>query len=156
MKSGRASSQPSGSSPESTRSNCLTVSGLGSGVHGVPGGVVGGSPLVLVEVRVDLVRHVEVLVGIPAVGLLRQAHLLLAERRAVRFRRVLRVRGADRDVRAHDDQRRPRGLGLGGVEGGAQVVGRPAVVQALDVEAVGLVAEADVLAEREARWSPRS
>ena len=42
------------------------------------------------------------------------------------------------------------GLGVGGVERGAQVVGRPAVVEPLDVEAVGLVAQPDVLAEREA------
>ncbi len=125
-------------------------------VQRVPGGVVGGAALALREVGVDLVGHVERAVGIPAVGLLGEPHLLLAERRAVRLRRVLRVRGADRDVRAHDDQRRALGLGVGGVERGAQVVGRPAVVEVLDVEAVGLVAQPDVLAEREARSSPRS
>ena len=156
VKSGSASSQPSGSRPESTRSNSATRPGSAARVHGVPGGVRGRSALALVEVRGDLVRHVEVLVGIPAVGLLGQADLFLAQRRAVRLGRVLRVRRADRDVRAHDDQRRPRRLGVGRVERGAQVVRRPAVVQPLDVEAVGLVAQSDVLAEREARSSPRS
>ena len=124
--------------------------GIGRRLHGIPGCVLGRTALALGEVRVDLVGDVEVLVGIPAVGLLGQPHLLLAERSAVRLRRVLRVRGADRDVRAHDDQRRPRRLGVGGVERGAQVVCRPAVVEALHVEAVGLVAQPDVLPEREA------
>jgi hypothetical protein len=125
--------------------------GLGGGVDGVPGGVRGSSALALVEVCGDLLRDVEVLVGIPAVGLLGQAHLFLAQRGAVRLGRVLRVGGADRDVRPHDDQRRPRRLGVGRVERCAQVVRRPAVVQPLHVEPVGLVAEPDVLAEREAR-----
>ena len=53
-----------------------------------------GAARALVHRLVDTVGHEEVLVGIPAVGLLRQADLLLAERRAVRLRGVLRVRGA--------------------------------------------------------------
>ena len=68
----------------------------------------------------------------------------------MRLRRVLGMRGADRDVRAHDDQRGSCALCIGGIEGGAQVVGRPAVAQALHVEAVGLVASSDVFSERKA------
>jgi hypothetical protein len=125
-------------------------------VHGIPGRVVRGAALELREVGVDLVGDVEVLVGIPAVHLLGQPHLLLAEGSAVRLRRVLGVRGADRDVRAHDDERGSRALCLRGIEGGTQVVGRPAVRQALHVEAVGLVVSSDVLSERKAGRSPRS
>src|SRR5438309_1120184 len=43
----------------------------------------------------------------PAEALLRELHLVLAERRAVGLGRVLLVRTAVRDVGAHDDQRRP-------------------------------------------------
>ena len=127
-RSGSASSQPSGSAPESTRSNSSVARRVGREVrrvHGVPRRVLGGAALALGEVGADLVGHVERALRIPAVGLLGEAHLLLAERRAVRLRRVLRVRGADRDVRAHDDQRRARVLCVGRVERRAQVVGRP-------------------------------
>ncbi len=55
-----------------------------------------GTARALVHRLVDAVGHVEVLVGIPAVGLLGQADLLLAERCAVRLRGVLRVRRARR------------------------------------------------------------
>src|SRR4029079_16189012 len=63
------------------------------------------------EVRARLVGDVEVLVGVPAVGLLGEPDLLLAERRAVRGLGVLLVRRPRRDVRADDDQ---RGLVLDG------------------------------------------
>ena len=49
-----------------------------------------------VHVLVDLVGDVEVLVGVEPERLLRRAHLVLAERRAVRLRGVDRVRRADR------------------------------------------------------------
>ena len=59
-----------------------------------------------VHVLVDLVGDVEVLVGIEPERLLRRRDLLLAERRAVRLRRVDRLRRAVGDVAADDDQRR--------------------------------------------------
>ena len=65
-----------------------------------------------VHMRVDLVRHVEVLVGVPAERLLRRRDLLGAERAAVRLRGVDRVRRTERDVAADDDHRRTRGLRL--------------------------------------------
>ena len=55
-KSGSASSQPAGSSPESTRSNPPTrPTAAAGGVHRVPGRVVGAAALELREVGVDLV-----------------------------------------------------------------------------------------------------
>ena len=113
VKSGSASSQPSGSRPDSTRSNSATTPGVGGRRARAFQAACAAAPRSRwSKCACDLVRHVEVLVGIPAVGLLRQADLVLAERRAVRLGRVLRVRRADRDVRAHDDQRRPRRLGV--------------------------------------------
>ena len=50
------------------------------------------------EVRADLVGDVELAVGVPAVGDLRQADLVRPERRAVRLRAVLLVRRAVGDV----------------------------------------------------------
>ena len=60
-----------------------------------------------VHVLAHVVGDEEVLVRVPAERDLRRAHLVLAERRAVRLRRVHRVRRAVGDVRADDDQRRP-------------------------------------------------
>src|SRR5204862_6902881 len=56
-------------------------------------------------VRERLVRHVERLEARPAEPLFRELHLLGAERRAVRLRRVLLVRAAVGDVGAHDHER---------------------------------------------------
>ena len=65
-----------------------------------------------VHVLVDGVGDVEVLVRVEPERLLRGPHLVLAERRAVRLRRVDRVRRAVGDVAAHDHERRPLLLGL--------------------------------------------
>src|SRR5205085_11573773 len=61
----------------------------------------------LTEMGERLVRHVEVLVRVPAVELLGRPHLVLPERRAVGLRGVLLVGRAVADVRANADQRRP-------------------------------------------------
>ena len=58
-------------------------------------------------VREGFVGDVKRLEAGPAEALLRELHLVLAERRAVGLGRVLLVRTAVRDVGAHDDQRRP-------------------------------------------------
>ncbi len=61
---------------------------------GVPLGLELAPPLAAAaEMRQRLVGHVELLVGIPAVRLLRQANLLLAKRRAMRRGGVLLMRG---------------------------------------------------------------
>ena len=57
--------------------------------------------------RQRVVGHVERLVRVPAVGLLREADLVGAERRAVRLLRVLLVRAAEADVGPDGDQARP-------------------------------------------------
>ena len=56
-----------------------------------------------------LLGDMEWLEARPAQALLRQLHFFLAERRAVRLGGVLLVRAAVRDVRPHDDERRPVG-----------------------------------------------
>ena len=61
------------------------------------------------EVRERLVGDEERLQARVAVDLLGEPDLLVAERRAVRVVRVLLVRRAGRDVRAHDDQARAVG-----------------------------------------------
>ncbi len=103
----------------------------------------------LAEVLQRLVGDEERLLAGPAVGLLGELDLLVAERRAVRAGRVLLVRRADRDVAADDDQAR---LVLD-VAGGAQrlldPLERHVLAEVLDVPAVRLVALADVLAHRE-------
>src|SRR5207244_1035368 len=56
----------------------------------------------------------------PAESLLRELHLLGAERRAVGLGRVLPVRAAVGDVGAHDHERRPVGDASRGGERGVQ------------------------------------
>ncbi len=99
--------------------------------------------------RERLVGDVEVLVRVPAVGLLGEPHLLLAERRAVRGLGVLLVRRPGRDVRAADDERRLVLDGHGVARGLLDAVEREVLAEVLHVPAVGLVALADVLGERE-------
>jgi hypothetical protein len=96
-------------------------------------------------VLVDALGDVEVGVGIPAQDLLRRAHLVLAERGAVRLRRVLRVRGRVGDVAADDDERRPFRLVPRRREGSADRVEIVHVRDSLDVPAVRLEALALVL-----------
>ena len=74
--------------------------------------------------------------------------LVGAERRAVRLAGVLQVRRREADDRAHRDERRALGLLLRRAQGGVQRVHVLAVVDPLDVPAVGLVAGRHVLAER--------
>jgi len=85
----------------------------------------------------------------PAEALLRELHLVFAERRAVGLGRVLLVRTAVRDVGAHDDQRRPvRDPPAGGYASvqRAQVV---PVRHALHVPTVALEPLCRVVGERE-------
>ena len=64
----------------------------------------------------------KMLVGRPTQRFLRQSHLLLAQRRAVRAGRVLLVGAAISDVGAADDERRSLGLLLGGAGGRVDLV----------------------------------
>ena len=90
--------------------------------------------------------------GSKPIDLLRRADLGLAERGAVRLRRVDRVRRRIGDVAAQDDQRRPLLLGLRRRERAEERVEILGVVDVLDVPAVGLEALALVLGrERERR-----
>src|SRR5215204_6531772 len=96
------------------------------------------------EVLERLVGDEERILARPAVLLLGELDLVLAERRSVRARRVLLVRRAERDVAADDDQRWPvlDLLGLG--DGGLDRVELHVLAEVLDVPAVGLVALAGV------------
>ncbi len=99
----------------------------------------------------DLVGHEEARVIGPSVRPLGRGHLVGAERRAVRRRRVLLVGRSEPDVGAARDQGRApvgrRGLGHGGVDR-LEVV---AVVHHEHPPAVGREAGGHVLVEREAR-----
>jgi hypothetical protein len=98
----------------------------------------------------DLGRDDEVRVGIPAQRLLRRAHLVLAQRRAVGLGRVLRVGSRERDVAPHDDERGPLRLGLRVRHRAADRREVVDVGDVLDVPAVGLEPRALVLlVERE-------
>ena len=103
-----------------------------------------------------LVGHVEGLVGGPAVGLLGEPHLVLAERRAVRLVGVLLVRRAVADVRAHDDERGPVVHALRLLGGALERLDREVLAHVLHVPAVGLVALPDVLAEKSRSVGPAS
>ena len=150
-KRGRSASQPSGIPPGTDHLEQRRLLGERPAV-----GVESLLPLglepaatcaALAEVRQRLLGHVEVLVRVPAVRLLGQPHLVLAERRAVRGRRVLLVRTAVADVGADHDQRRAvldrhrracRGL---------ERVQRQVVADVLDVPPVRLVALRHVLGD---------
>ena len=100
--------------------------GLALGVGGellLPGGArLGAAPADPGgEVLLDPVGDEELGVFGPAVGALGLAHLLLAERLAVRGGGVLLVRRAVADVRVDDDQRRPRLLRLELLEAAAAI-----------------------------------
>ncbi len=101
----------------------------------------------LAEMLGHLVGHEEVGVGVPAVGLLGEPHLVLAQRRAVGRVGVLLVGRALADVGANDDQRRLAGA-LGVRDRLGEALLREVLAQVLHVPAVGLEALAHVLAER--------
>ena len=107
-KRGGSASKPSGMRPSSMSENAarLVGEGLAVGLEALrPLALELGAALAaLAEVGEGLLRHEEVRVRVPAVVLLGLAHVLLAERRAVRLRRVLQ-RAAVADVRLDDDQR---------------------------------------------------
>ena len=63
------------------------------------------------EVLIDASRHEELRILRPSVGALYELYLLLAQRLAVSFWRVLLVRGSIPDVTIEDDKRRST-LGL--------------------------------------------
>ena len=94
-------------------------------------------------------RHVERRLGRPAVDLLRQSDLLLAERRSVGAGAVLLVGGAGGDVGAADDQRRSVIDRHRRARGVLDALDGEVLAEVLDVPAVGLVTRADVLAEGE-------
>ena len=104
----------------------------------------------------DVVRHLEGLLGVEAEHLLGGGDLLVAERGAVALAGVLQGRRGPRDDRPQHDEAGAVGDGLGlldrVVERG-DVLGVPGLVvgpvDGLHVPAVGLVAGADVLAERD-------
>ena len=98
----------------------------------------------------DVVRDVEVPVGIPAVGLLGEVDLVLAERAAVGLLRVLAVRAAVPDMGAHRDQAWALVV-LGRLDGGGDRGEVVAVLDPLGVPAVGVEALRDVLRPRHRR-----
>src|SRR5439155_272518 len=63
------------------------------------------------KMRQRLVRNEKRRLSRPAELLLRQLHFLLAQRRSVRFERILLARRSEADVGAHQNKRRPRGFG---------------------------------------------
>src|SRR2546426_4723091 len=85
----------------------------------------------------------------PAEALLGELHLFLAEWGAVCLGRVLLVRTAVRDVRAHDDQRRPVRDAPGGGERRIECAEVIAVRHALHVPAVALEPLRRVVRKRE-------
>ena len=85
-------------------------------------------------------------VGIEAHHFLGRAHLVFAERRAVRLGRVDRVRRGVGDVRADRDERRALGFVARGRDRRLQRVEVLGVLDPLDVPAVGLHALRVVLA----------
>src|SRR3989449_4482664 len=99
--------------------------------------------------RERFVRHVERLEAGPAEALLGELHLFLAEWGAVCLGRVLLVRTAVRDVRAHDDQRRPVRDAPGGGERRIECAEVIAVRHALHVPAVALEPLGRVVRKRE-------
>ena len=96
--------------------------------------------LVLVDALAHRVGDVEPPVRIPAERLLRRAHLVLAERSAVRLRSVDCVRRAVRDVRADDDRATDASLSLRARDRGTQRIEVVGVVDVLDVPALRLEA----------------
>ena len=103
------------------------------------------------EVLAHAVGDEELRVLGPAVGLLGEANLLLAERLAVRRARALLGRRAVGDVAVDDDQRRPLGLVLERLERAREHRAVVGVADAGDVPAVADEARRDVVGEREAR-----
>src|SRR2546422_3916656 len=99
--------------------------------------------------RERFVRHVERLEAGPAEAWLGELHLFLAEWGAVCLGRVLLVRAAVRDVRAHDDQRRPVRDAPGRGERRIECAEVVAVRHALHVPAVALEPLGRVVRKRE-------
>ena len=93
-----------------------------------------------VHVFVDGVGDVEVLVRVEPERLLRRPHLVLAERRAVRLRRVDRLRRAVGDVAAHDHERRPLRFGVRGANSALERGDVLGVLDGLNVPALCLEA----------------
>ena len=157
-KRGRAFSQPGTSSPFHARSQSSASSGneaRQASKRSAPLVLRGRSPLAQAHVRVHVIGNDEVRVGIPAERLLRRAHLVLAERRAVRLRRVLRVRSRVGDVAANDDQRRAPALGARRLRSRrAERLDVVDVGDVLDVPAVGLEALGLVLGVEAERGRP--
>ena len=108
-KLGISASQPSGSSRRCIWSICAASAGSRVGNALLPFGAQPAPARAdpVGEVLVDAVGDQELGVLGPAVGALRLAHLLLAERLAVRLGRVLLVRRPVADVAVDDDQRGP-------------------------------------------------
>ena len=96
-----------------------------------------------------LVGDVEARLERPAQVALGGLDLVGPERRAVGLCRILLAGAAVADVGAHDDERRPGGLVTRRLDGAGESLEVVAVLDPLDVPAVGLVAPPDVLAEGE-------
>ncbi len=127
------------------------MGGLVAGEKLFPGDALVVSALAhhLGEALVDTVGHQELRVLRPAVALLGEADLLLAERLAVGGAGVLLVWRAVADVAFDDDHRRPVVDVLGAVEGRREALAVVGVTDAQDVPAIGEEAGGDVLAEGE-------
>ena len=107
------------------------------------------------EAAAEVVRygvgHQELRVRRPAVRLLGQTDLVLAERLAVRGARVVLVRRPPGDVAVDDDERRTVGAGLERREGLSEQVEVVGVADPHDVPSVGEEPARDVLREGEVR-----
>ena len=101
------------------------------------------------EMGKDLGRNVEMLLGIPAEVFLRESHLFLAQRRAVRFGGILFVRTPVADVRSYFDQGRPLGFVLRRLDGCVDCVEVIPILHCLDMPSVRCETGRRVLRERQ-------
>ena len=111
-KTGMSASQPGGSSPRRLRRNSCARSGKACAYAAMRSfhAASARAPRASASRKCASAAsgNQERRLGRPAEVLLGQAHFVDAERRAVRLEAVLLVRRAVADVRAHQDQRRPR------------------------------------------------
>jgi hypothetical protein len=120
---------------------------LGIGIESpLPFGLELGAALdAAAEVPQRLIGDVELLVGVPAVCLLREANLLLTKGGAVGGRSVLLMGAAEADVRADHDQRWALCLAHGGARRRLKPLQRHVLPDVLDVPPIRLVAHRHVL-----------
>ena len=88
--------------------------------------------------RQRLVRNEKRRLSRPAELLLRQLHFLLAQRRSVRFERVLLARRSEADVGAHQNKRRSCGFGARSAQRAVERFEVIAILDCLRVPAISL------------------